>query len=104
MSHFILFISLLTTYLLTPTTQPDHAFPNVNDTAQINVIALTAKLLAWMTMVFLPLILLAGALSLSPSLSSLAVGMVGILATILLARRYFDTKLLAHVKQKGKKE
>ena len=93
---------MLRTQLLPPCTQPDHAFPNVNDTAQINVIALTAKLLAWMTMVFLPLLLLAGALSLSPSLSSLSMGMVGMVATVLLARKYFDSKLQAHVKQKGK--
>ena len=72
--------------------------------AQIKAIALTSKLLAWGTMVFLPLLLLAGALSLSPSLTSLAMGVVGMVATVLLARRYFDSKLQAHVGQKGKKD
>ena len=38
--------------------QPTHPFPNVNDTAQINMIAFTVKIVAWIVVVLLPLLLI----------------------------------------------
>ena len=38
--------------------QPTHPFPNVNDSAQINMIAFTVRIVAWIVVVLLPLLLI----------------------------------------------
>ena len=38
--------------------QPTRPFPNVNDSAQINMIAFTVRVAAWIVIVLLPLLLL----------------------------------------------
>ena len=38
--------------------QPTHPFPNVNDSAQINMIAFTVRIVAWIVVALLPLLLI----------------------------------------------
>jgi len=87
--------------------EPTHPFPNVNDTAQINMIAFTVRIVAWIVVVLLPLLLIGLLLqssASSPTLPGLATSMMLMVAGIALARVYVNSTLKAHVAQKGKKD
>jgi len=86
--------------------EPTHPFPNVNDSAQINMIAFTVRIVAWIVVVLLPLLLIGLLLrssASSPTPSGLAASLILMLVGIALARVYVNSTLKAHVAQKGKK-
>ena len=73
----------------------------MNDTAQIKVIALTVKVLAWSTVVGLPLLLATLAASCFSSPTLLAGGLLLLAGALGAAKIYFDARLQAHVAQKA---